>query len=175
MKRSLLVLAIAGVVATLPVLAAPGEGKAQIGTFGIDLTARDLSVKPGDDFNRYASGHWIDTYQLKDYETNYGSFNELRDRAEVQTRAIMDDLLARKDLAPGSNAQKLRDYYVSFMDRATRDAAGLRPLQPVLARIAAIDSKPALIAAFGHAGIDGTSAPFGFYGSIAIPVETVHV
>lgn len=163
MKRSLLVLAIAGVVATLPVLAAPGEGKAQIGTFGIDLTARDLSVKPGDDFNRYASGHWIDTYQLKDYETNYGSFNELRDRAEVQTRAIMDDLLARKDLAPGSNAQKLRDYYVSFMDRATRDAAGLRPLQPVLARIAAIDSKPALIAAFGHAGIDGTSAPFGFY------------
>lgn len=138
-------------------------GKAQIGDFGVDLSARDLSVKPGDDFNRYASGHWIDTYQLKDYETSYGSFNELRDRAEAQTRAIMDELLARKDLAPGSNAQKLRDYYLSFTDRATRDAAGIKPLQPVLDKIAAIDGKDKLVAAFGEAGIDGSSAPFGFY------------
>ena len=40
----------------------------QLGSFGVDLTAQDTSVKPGDDFNRYVNGHWLDTYQLKDYE-----------------------------------------------------------------------------------------------------------
>ncbi|HTL14609.1 MAG TPA: hypothetical protein VL251_05875, partial [Thermomonas sp.] len=110
MKRSLLVLGVAGVLsAAVPsATAADAAGKPRLGSFGVDLSARDLSVKPGDDFNRYASGHWIDTYVLKDYETNYGSFNQLRDRAEEQTRTLMDELLARKDLAPGSNAQKLR-------------------------------------------------------------------
>ena len=91
MKRSLLGLGIAGAlaVAVSSATAATPNGKAQLGSFGVDLTARDLAVKPGDDFNRYASGQWIDTYVLKDYETNYGSFNQLRDRAEEQTRALM--------------------------------------------------------------------------------------
>ncbi len=163
MKRSLLGLGIAGAltVAVSSATAATPTGKAQLGSFGVDLTARDLTVKPGDDFNRYASGEWIDSYVLKDYETNYGSFNQLRDRAEEQTRALMDELLASKDLAAGSNGRKLRDFYASFMDRAGRDAAGIKPLQPVLDRIAKIDSMDKLIAAFGNAGIDGSSAPFG--------------
>lgn len=163
MKRSLLGLGIAGAltVAVSTATAAAPSGKAQLGSFGVDLTARDLTVKPGDDFNRYASGQWIDTYVLKDYETNYGSFNQLRDRAEEQTRALMDELLASKNLAAGSNGRKLRDFYASFMDRAGRDSAGIKPLQPVLDRIAKIDSKDKLIAAFGNAGIDGSSAPFG--------------
>ncbi|WP_256645048.1 M13 family metallopeptidase [Thermomonas paludicola] len=165
MKRSLLGLGIAGVlaVANSSATAATPAGKPQLGSFGVDLSARDTSVKPGDDFNRYASGRWIDTYVLKDYETNYGSFNQLRDRAEEQTRALMQELLASKDLAPGSNGRKLRDYYDSFMDRAARDAAGISPLKPVLERIAAIDSKDTLVAAFGNAGIDGSDAPFGLY------------
>jgi putative endopeptidase len=168
MKPSLLGLGIAGVLALAAssVPAATPTGKPQLGSFGVDLSSRDTAVKPGDDFNRYASGHWIDTYVLKDYETSYGSFNELRDRADEQTHALMDELLARKDLAPGSNAQKLRDYYLSFTNRAARDAAGIQPLRPVLDRIAAIDSKDKLVAAFGNAGIDGSDAPLGLYVSL---------
>lgn len=165
MKRSLLSF---GIVATLSItsMAALATGPAttpQLGSFGVDLTSRDTSVKPGDDFNRYASGHWIDTYQLKDYESSYGAFNELRDRSEDQVHALIDGLLARKDLLPGSNGQKLRDYYTSYMNRTARDAAGIKPLQPVLTRIAAIDSKAALIAAFANAAIDGSDAPLGLY------------
>ena len=165
MKVSGLSLGITAVLtlATAMAQAAGPVGKPQLGSFGVDLSARDTTVKPGDDFNRYASGHWIDTYQLKDYETNYGSFNALRDRAEEQTRALMEGLLARQDLAAGSNGRKLRDFYASYMDRAARDAAGIKPLQPVLDRIAAIDSKDKLVAAFGNAGIDGSSAPFGLF------------
>ncbi len=165
MKRLLLSFGIAAAlsITSMAALAAGPASKPQLGSFGVDLTSRDTSVKPGDDFNRYASGHWIDTYQLKDYEISYGSFNALRDRAEEQTRTLMQALLARKDLPAGSNGRKLRDYYASYMDRAARDAAGIKPLQPVLNKIAAIDSKDKLIAAFGNAGIDGSAAPFGLY------------
>ena len=77
-------------------------GHPQLGSFGVDLSARDASVKPGDDFNRYASGHWIDTYQLKDYETSYGSFNELRDRAEEQVHGLIEGL-ANGSIANGTS------------------------------------------------------------------------
>ncbi len=165
MKRSLLSFGIAAAlsITSMAALAAGPASRPQLGSFGVDLSARDMSIKPGDDFNRYASGHWIDTYQLKDYESSYGSFNELRDRSEEQVHTLIDGLLARTDLAPGSNAQKLRDYYTSYMNRAARDAAGIKPLQPVLTRIAAIDSKAALIAAFANAAIDGSDAPLGLY------------
>lgn len=145
--------------AAAPDATAQAPAKAQLGEFGIDLTARDVSVKPGDDFNRYVSGHWLDTYELKDYETNYGSFNQLRDRAEEQVHALLEEIVARDDLAPGSNEQKMRDLYHAFMDRETRDAAGIAPLQPVLDRIAAIDSREALVAAFANADIDGSGSP----------------
>ncbi|HQY48766.1 MAG TPA: M13 family metallopeptidase [Thermomonas sp.] len=165
MKRSLLSFGIAAAlsITSMAALAAGPASRPQLGSFGVDLSSRDTSVKPGDDFNRYASGHWIDTYQLKDYESSYGSFNELRDRSEDQVHTLIDGLLARTDLAPGSNGQKLRDYYASYMNRAARDAAGITPLQPVLTRIAAIDSKDKLIAAFANAGIDGSDAPLGLY------------
>ena len=138
------------------------EGKPQLGSFGVDLSAQDKSVKPGDDFNRYVNGHWLDTYQLKDYETTYGSFNILRDQSEAQVHAIIESLRERKDLARGSDALKLRDYYASYMDRAARDAAGIAPLQPVLDRIGAISSKAALIEAFGNSDLDSSAAPLRF-------------
>ena len=163
MKRSLLGLGIAFGIAAFSTAAAD---KPQLGRFGVDLSARDASVKPGDDFNRYASGHWIDTYALKDYETSYGSFNQLRDRAEDQVHGLVDGLEHKPGIAPGSNDQKVRDYYASFMDRATRDAAGITPLQPVLDRIAAIRSKGDLVAAFANSDLDGSSAPLGLAVSI---------
>ncbi len=161
MNRTLIALALAGVLTATAFAATKDKSAPKLGSFGVDLSARDASVKPGDDFNRYASGHWLDTYQLKDDETNFGSFRALRDESEAQTRKIFDDIAKRTDLKPGSNAQKVRDYYNSFMDRDARNAAGIAPLKPVLDRIAAIDSMPALVKAFGESDIDGTNAPIG--------------
>ncbi|MDQ3159419.1 MAG: M13 family metallopeptidase, partial [Pseudomonadota bacterium] len=133
----------------------------KLGSFGVELASRDLAIKPGDDFNRYASGHWLDTYKLKDDETSFGSFRALRDESELQTRQIFDDIAKRTDLAPGSNGQKVRDYYNSYMDRDARNAAGIAPLKPLLDKIAAINAMPALVAAFAESDIDGTNAPVG--------------
>jgi putative endopeptidase len=160
MKRSLIALSLA-LATSAPAAFSMEKAAPQLGTFGIALENRDLSAKPGDDFDRFANGTWFDSYQLKDYETRYGSFNALGDQAEAQTREIIEALQARKDLVPGSNEQKVRDFYASYMDTAARDAAGIAPLKPTLARIAAIDSIAALTAAFGRSDMDGTDSPIG--------------
>lgn len=164
MNKTLLALGLALAFAAPAAFAGDTAGtvaKPQLGSFGIDLGNRDLSVKPGDDFDRYANGRWFDNYQLRDYDTRFGSFNALSDQAEEQVHAIVEELQARKDLKPGGDEQKVRDLYASYMDTAARDAAGIAPLKPTLARIAGIDSIAALTAAFGRAGIDGTSSPVG--------------
>ena len=53
-------------------------GRAAIGDFGVDLTAQDKSVKPGDDFERYASGAWIDKTTIPADRASTGSFIDLR-------------------------------------------------------------------------------------------------
>lgn len=158
MKKTLLSLSLALAFAAPSAFAAEAP---TLGSFGIDLSNRDNTVQPGDDFNRHANGTWFDNYQLKDYETRYGSFNTLSDQAELQVKAIIEELQARTDLAPGSDEQKVRDLYASYMNTAARDAAGIRPIRPILDGIARIDSVAALTAAFGRAGMDGSNAPVG--------------
>jgi hypothetical protein len=83
-----------------------------------------------------ANGAWFVIYQLKDYETRYGAFNFLNDRAEEQVRDTIGELKERADLTAGSNEQRVRDFYVSYMVEAARNTAGIAPLKPTLARIA---------------------------------------
>jgi len=163
MNKSLLALGLAlALLSPASKADTPAPTKApRLGSFGIDLGNRDTSTRPGNDFDRYANGHWTDGYQLKDYETRYGSFNMLNDEAEEQVRAIIDELQSRTGLAAGSNEQKVRDYYASFMDHSARDAAGITPIRPLLDRIAGIDSLAALTIAFGTSDVDGTDAPVG--------------
>ena len=39
--------------------ATPAAAKPAFGSFGVDLSARKESVKPGDDFFAYANGTWL--------------------------------------------------------------------------------------------------------------------
>ena len=65
---------------------------------------------------------------------------------------------------PGSNEQKIGDYYQSCMDTDAIDKAGLTPMEPELKRIAALHSKA------GTAGADRPPEPDG-WGSSSITVR----
>jgi len=112
--------AVAGAAA-----AAPGAGHAQIGAWGIDLSGRDLSVKPGDDFYTYANGHWQETTEIPPDRSSWGSFQILRERSLQQLREILEALPANAEA--GSDAQKLNDFYRSYLDSGAIDALGLKP------------------------------------------------
>jgi putative endopeptidase len=110
-------------------------GHAQIGPWGLDLTSHDATVKPGDDFYRYAVGKWVDTTQIPPDRTRWGSFIELADTAEQNLRTIVESL--PPGAPQGSTEQKVGDYYRAYLDTAAIERNGLGPARPGLEAIAA--------------------------------------
>ena len=133
----------------------------ELGSFGIDLSHQDLDTRPGDDFFRFASGRWLDSYELPADRSRHGSFNDLVDRSDERVRTIIDDLTS---IEPTQNSmeQKISDYYLSYMNTEALDELGISPLLPGLARLAEIDTPEELISAFGRARIDTTTTPISF-------------
>lgn len=148
----------------VPVAVAPEPevaAKPELGNFGVDLSSRDLNVRPGNDFFRHTNGLWLNTYQLPEDRAGYGSVNVIVDQSDKRVRAIIDDLAAIEP-ANGSLEQKISDYYQSYMDTDTLNQRGIAPLLPGLNTLAEIDTLEELTAAFGRAQIDNTATPFNF-------------
>ena len=84
---------------------------------GIDLAAMDKSVKPGDDFFRYANGTWFKNTEIPaDRE-----LDRRLPRTQQKLEKRMDELMAeiaKSDAAAGSNERKVADYRTAFMDQA---------------------------------------------------------
>jgi putative endopeptidase len=126
--------------------AAPAS--AAIGAWGIDLTARDLNVRPGDDFFNYVNGTWIANTEIPSDRTYYGTFDMLAIKAENDTKAILEETVATPGEA-GSNSRKIADYYSAYLDTDAINAAGLTPAQADLARIAAAQTHQDLVRLIG--------------------------
>ena len=103
-------LALAAGCATGTTTAEAPRGAAAIGAFGIDLTGRDESVHPGDDFFRYANGRWFDTTEIPADRTSWGTFAILRDKADRDQRVIIEEV-ALAGGPPGSNRAKIAAIY----------------------------------------------------------------
>ena len=141
--------------------AASGAGP-ELGSFGIDTSNQDDSVRPGDDFFRFANGVWLDSFELPADRSDYGSFSVLADRSDERVRGIIDDL-AGMEPAQGSIEQKISDYFQSYMDIETLNELGISPLLPGLAAVDGIADREQLIAAFGRAQLENTASPFAFF------------
>ena len=130
--------------------------KAELGSFGVDLTARNEAVKPGDDFFMYASGTWYDNYIMPADKTRFGAFTGLAERSEKQVKAIIDDIISRSDL--NAEEQLIADFYQAYMDTDTANKLGITPIQASLDQIAAIKSTDDLTKAFGSAWLTGATS-----------------
>jgi putative endopeptidase len=119
------------------------------GTWGFDLEGRDTSVRPGDDFFRYANGTYVDNLEIPADRTRYGSFDLLSQLSENRMTALIAEISAAEDLAAGSDEAKVRDAYNSFMDVAAINALDAQPIQPMLSAIRAVDSHDAMAAYMG--------------------------
>ena len=115
---------------------------------GIDLAGIDDTVAPGDDFFAYANGAWVKTTEIPPDRSSYSTGTMLEELTSQRTAALIKQAAGRRAPA-GSEARKIGDYYSSYMDEASIEAKGLRPLQPTLDRIAAIEDKEALARALG--------------------------
>ena len=142
--------------APAPEAAAPA--KAVLGEFGIDLANADSSVKPGDDFFKYANGTWLSTFKMPEDKPRFGTFDELGDKSEKDVKSIIDGF-ATTQPAAGSNVAKAADFYSSWMDEATLETRGIEPLTPYLTEINAITDRASLLT---YLSKPYATAPFGF-------------
>ncbi|MGD9979780.1 MAG: M13 family metallopeptidase [Hyphomonadaceae bacterium] len=151
-----------GQASTEDVAEAPRE-PAAIGAWGVDLSARDLNVKPGDDFFRYANGTWMANTQIPADRTRWGTFDILREKADQDARVIIEEV-ALAGGAAGTNQQKIADYYNSFLNQEAIDAAGLAPIQAEIDQIAALRTHEQTMRLISTPGIAVNSPIAAFVG-----------
>ena len=127
-----------------------GTEAPRYGTWGFDLAGRDTSVRPGDNFMRYANGAALDRMQIPSDRTSYGSFALLRELSDNRVKAMIDGLVARTDLAPGTDERKIADAYRAYMDEERIEALDAQPLQPYLSAIRAANTHDAMAVYMGQ-------------------------
>ena len=133
---------------------------AQVKELGVDTAGFDRSVRPQDDFYAFVNGGWARNTQIPADRSSFGSFVTLTDRSEAAVHAILDEAVAARNAARGSDTQKLGDLYASFMDSARAEQLGATPVQPDLARIRAANSAADYPALFASAAQMGFAYPF---------------
>src|ERR1700683_3278023 len=74
----------------------------------------------------------------------WATFDKLSEQNEEKLHAILEEAAKDSNKQPGSNWQKIGDFYASCMDEPAIEAVGTKPLDPELERIAAIHDAPSL-------------------------------
>jgi putative endopeptidase len=148
--------AVASIAATAAKLTA---GHPQYGAWGVDLSAMDRSVRPGDSFFDYANGSWLKTAEIPPDRPATGAFQDLRILSETRMRAILNQLDRQPAGRQSAEQKKLRDLYDAFMDQKQIEERGLTPVQGDLATFAALQTPQDVARAMGSVKLM-TRAPF---------------
>jgi putative endopeptidase len=125
-------------------------------------SARDIdrSTKPGDDFYRYANGGWLGTAAIPAGQSSYDTRAMLVQKTGQRVHDLIQDAAGAQSVR-GSLAQKVGDYYASFIDEDSIEAKGLTPLADEMAMISGITNKASLSAYLGtslNSEVDGLTA-----------------
>ena len=149
-KSRIAVLAAVLLAGTAPIFAQPAAEapatKARYGSWGVDLTARDMSLKPGDDFWRFANNTWFQHNPIPADRTGYSLWTLLDEDIERQVRAIVESG------ASDPTGRQVGDFYASWMDEAGVEARGIAAARPWLDRIAAAGNRSDLLRLFATPG-----------------------
>ncbi len=131
--------------------------------WGFDLKNLDTSIRPTDDFFHYAVGGWLKKNPLPATEASWGIFSVLRQDNRKRLKAIVDELSAEKKPENGSDAQMVRDLYLSGMNEAKREKDGVKPILPIEKKINEIKKTEEIIPLLAYLHNLGFDGLFGFY------------
>jgi endothelin-converting enzyme/putative endopeptidase len=118
-------------------------------THGIAVGNMDRTVKPGDDFFRYADGAWIKRTEIPPDRGRFSVSTALSELSDKRTADLIEET-AKSGASASAGRRKIADLYNSFMDEAGIEAKGLTPLRAELDAIATIKNKQELARVLGE-------------------------
>jgi putative endopeptidase len=127
----------------------------------LDTSLIDKSIDPCENFYRFSCNGWFKRNPLPPDQTAYGRFTELYELNRLHLKQILEAAATSHPDSRNPNEQKIGDEYASCMDTAAINKLGLKPLQPELDRIAALESINDLPVELAHLHQTGVNAFFG--------------
>ncbi|MFT4848062.1 MAG: putative endopeptidase, partial [Sediminicola sp.] len=105
---------------------------------GIILSNMDPAVSPQEDFYNYVNGNWMKTTEIPDDQVRWGGFGVLSKSTAADVLKILEKAKESGKYAAESDQGKALLIFASELDTIARNAAGINPLKPALAKIASI-------------------------------------
>jgi putative endopeptidase len=135
-------------VVTLGLASAIGAAQAPAASPAFDVSELDPAIAPCTDLNGFVNAKWVAAHPIPADRVRWGTFDVLSDRNLDTQRHIVEKAARESADAPAHSVARLVGrFYRAGMDEAATDRAGLTPLEPELAKIAAL-ATPADIAAY---------------------------
>ncbi|AIL45035.1 M13 family metallopeptidase [Elizabethkingia anophelis] len=128
---------------------------------GLNLSYRDTSVRPQDDFFNYVNGGWLKTAKIPSDKSSWGSFNQLREDTDNNSMNILKEILKSKYPA-GSEGQKIQALYTTYTDWTKRNALGISPIKADLDKVDAIKDLKSFQQYIDQATLTGDNPFYGW-------------
>jgi putative endopeptidase len=132
---------------------------------GLDLTGFDRTVRPQDDLYGFAGGAWLARTEIPSDRSNYGTFVILDDQTREEVKQLIVAASTQANRPLGSDAQKVGDFYLAYMDATRAESLGLSPLKAEIARIDAIATPRDVARYIGYSQRVGLAQPFAWFSS----------
>jgi len=131
----------------------------------IDRDNMDFTVNPGDDFFRFANGGWLVANPIPDEYSRYGSFEQLRKANDKQLQALISQISGDQQAQPGSNRQRIRDFFNTALDTVAIEENGITPLLPMMQHIGNIATRDDLAKGLAGLHLQGIRPLFSIFAS----------
>jgi putative endopeptidase len=155
-------IAIATTAALFTSCAGKKEETKPTGPLAIDIANMDTTVRPQDDFYQYANGTWLKNNPVPSTDSRWGSFSQLMEDNLKKLKGILEET-AKKENVNGSNAQKIGDYFFTYMDSVKKNAEGVKPLSPYLKQVDDLKSNSELVNVITNLQLKGVRVAWGLY------------
>jgi putative endopeptidase len=120
----------------------------------------NTSVNPAVDFFEYANGGWIKKNPIPESERRWGIANLVQNETYDRMKKLSEDAAANTKTTPGSNEQKIGDFYASGLDSMNIEKKGITPLQKEFESINAIKDKQEVLDVIAHLQMIGSGPLF---------------
>ncbi|GGI57478.1 M13 family metallopeptidase [Winogradskyella haliclonae] len=113
------------------------ETKTEVQAVVFDGISED--IKPGDNFFNHVNKKWMDSAVIADDQVGVGAYRFLNIPQQELLKNILQEV-SEQEHPKGSVEQQVGDFFASGMDTTTINERGIKPIKPILKRIAAIDN-----------------------------------